>query len=885
MEIQDIKNKLTLSTVLHHYNLKPDKQLRLKCPFHDDKTPSMQIYYKTHTAYCFSSNCKTHGKSLDVIDFILYKENLTKHEAIKKAVAILGGETKPTTKTKAENTDLQRAVFLEKMFTYFKNAIHNSKPAQEYLKNRCLDFQKTEVGYNSGQFHHGTRKDEILINEALKYGLLLDLGLKARTGDIAYKPFGKLGVCFPLKNKENQIVSLYFRSTLDDKAQRHFYLKDRQGLYPSYPKLETKKLILTESIIDAASLLEQTEISSSYEILSLFGTNGFSEEHSEAIKNLTELQEIIFFLNGDEPGIKAVEKYAPMLKSEYPNLKITNVEVPQNEDVNSLLQSHDKEILTHLIETRKEYTFLFSSGEPPQALSFSNEIPIEKNNLQSVNLQSANPLNTNNPHNLHYTGKEADYYIKGFKCEQLDSLKVTLQTKSEQYFYSSKLDLYEHKQLETYIKLSAEKLQLKKKDVENDLHHLTNLLEHYRDKQHFEKQHKKESKIQVTNQTATKCIEFLKQENLIKEFNKVIEKTGITGEETNRILLFIIASSFKMPDTLHALIQGSSGSGKTRLLKIISHLMPDEDVKRYTRVTDNSFYNQDEYFFVNKLLCFEDMDGLKEDAQLAVRELQSNEILITSTSIKDTNGSIRGGERTVRGPIASLSCTTKGENYEDNISRCFLIAVDESREQTLRIINYQNELSAGLIDKEEQKNKTIFVQNCMRLLKSYEVINPYANKIKLPEQAHKIRRLNELYQSFVKQITLLNQYQRKQDKQGRLITEKQDLQTACDILFESIVLKVDELDGPLRGFYEKLKNYVLAKGKEYEFTQREVRQFLNISKAQCSRYFYSLQGMEYIRVKFTGNQRKMCYIIDYWDNYGSLENLGDFTKFESNILT
>ena len=61
-----------------------------------------------------------------------------------------------------------------------------------------------------------------------------------------------------------------------------------------------------------------------------------------------------------------------------------------------------------------------------------------------------------------------------------------------------------------------------------------------------------------------------------------------------------------------------------------------------------------------------------------------------STSIKDSNGSISGGERIVRGPIASLSCTTKGETYEDNISRSFLIAVDESREQTLRVIQYQN---------------------------------------------------------------------------------------------------------------------------------------------------------------------------------------------------
>ncbi len=34
---------------------------------------------------------------------------------------------------------------------------------------------------------------------------------------------------------------------------------------------------------------------------------------------------------------KAVAKYAPMLKAEYPSLKITSVEVPQNEDVNSFI--------------------------------------------------------------------------------------------------------------------------------------------------------------------------------------------------------------------------------------------------------------------------------------------------------------------------------------------------------------------------------------------------------------------------------------------------------------------------------------------------------------------------------------------------------------------
>jgi len=256
MEIQEIKSKLTISEVIKYYGLKADKQNRLKCPFHEDKTPSMQLYYKTQTAFCFSSNCKVNGKTVDVIDFILHKENCTKHEAIKKAIEIIGGETRQVKANTEENKRQSATDFLERMFTYFKNAVHNSPPAKEYLQSRCIDFKNTEVGYNAGQFHHGARKDEALIKECLEYGILLDLGMKARTGDTAYKPFGKWCIVFALRNKTGEIVSLYFRSTLADKEQRHFYLRDRQGLYPHYPPTSTKKLLLTESIIDCVTLLQ-----------------------------------------------------------------------------------------------------------------------------------------------------------------------------------------------------------------------------------------------------------------------------------------------------------------------------------------------------------------------------------------------------------------------------------------------------------------------------------------------------------------------------------------------------------------------------------------------------------------------------------------------------
>ena len=453
MEIAEIKTRLTLSQVLKHYGLKPDKNLRLRCPFHDDRTPSLQVYYKTHTCYCFSTNCKTHGRAMDVIDFVMHKENCTKHEAILRAKAMVNGTVVEASKTNAGNPgqeqESERPALLEQVFTYFKNGVHNSKPAKEYLAGRCLDYTKTEVGYNSGQFHHGKRKNEDLIRTCVEHGILLDLGQKSRTGNPAYKPFGKWCVVFPLRDESYRITGLYFRSTLEKKNQRHFYLKGRQGLYPHYPKQETRKLILTESIIDAASLLEQPEIKSKYGVLALYGTNGLTEEHQRAIKELPMLEEIIFFLNGDEAGRSAVAKYAPMLKGEYPELKTTNVQVPENEDVNSLLQGHSPEILSHLIKTRKEYDFLFSveksiEKEKDERVNsagakvwetfdgVNHEVGGQANPImEEVKEDAPKPqttgLDASNPYNLKYAGTEARYQVKGFKLNQLDSLKITLQ--------------------------------------------------------------------------------------------------------------------------------------------------------------------------------------------------------------------------------------------------------------------------------------------------------------------------------------------------------------------------------------------------------------------------------------------------------------------------
>ncbi len=164
---------------------------------------------------------------------------------------------------------------LNEVFLKLRQNLSRSKKASDYIKGRNLNTVALEIGYN----HYGTD----------------------------YKQLQNC-IIFPLKEKLCHIVSLYGRSISDKKnakptklVGRHCYLKNRNGLYPNYPSEETKTIIITEAIIDAATLLSYTD----FTVLSLFGTNGWNEEHPEAIKSLNHLEEIIFFMDGDEAGCKA----------------------------------------------------------------------------------------------------------------------------------------------------------------------------------------------------------------------------------------------------------------------------------------------------------------------------------------------------------------------------------------------------------------------------------------------------------------------------------------------------------------------------------------------------------------------------------------------------
>ena len=845
MELKQIKQQLSIGQVLQYYNLKPDKNNRLLCPFHNDKTPSLQIYPTTNTYCCFSSNCNAGtGDAIQLIQLMEASSGsaCSKHEALTKAALLLNGSTTPAAKLfiKAAPTPnsehaLEKIAVLTKLFKYFTKALPLTKKAVDYLEGRVINYKLHEVGCNTGDWHHKLNEKNFIAS-CEHYGLL-----KAKPAG-GFTTWAKDCIIFPLKNQENKIISLYGRSITNDSDSRHFYLNNRSGLYPGYPSLQTKGLILVESIIDAASLLQQEAIKTNYEILSLYGTNGLTDEHITAIASLPQLEEIILMLNADEPGEAATHKHAYTLHGLLPHIHITHTSLPAGEDVNSVLCTHDDAgVLVNIIESRTDFSFSIENKK--------SEIIIPPALQQSK-------LDTRNSELLIYDNCEL--YIEvlgGIKITGLDRMKVTLKICSKAplrgvgglQWYS--IDLYNQVQREQTINNVAETLELSSQQTTSTFINLITELEQHRIKKIEALQPKEKPINELTAIQRQTAVNELKKPKLLQRTGQLLHQCGIVGEENNSLIAYLIFTKRKQEVPLHVMFLGSSGSGKTYLQERISELIPDEDKLEITQITENALYYFKQHELQHKLILIEDLDGAMT-VFYPLRELQTKRRISKTVTLKDSKGNLKTITLTVEGPVCVSGCTTKEKIYEDNANRCILLYTDQSRDQDKRINEYQTRLAGGEINKERENQYKELFKNMQRVLRPIHIINPFAKYIELPEQVFKPRRTMTLLLGFIESITFYHQYQRevKKDSAGQLYIETtvDDIEAAFTLLKDVLFSKSDELAKATRSFFERLKQH-LADSNQESFTPQQIRKAFRIEPRTIQRYIRELKQYGHIK--------------------------------------
>ncbi len=267
---------------------------------------------------------------------------------------------------------------------------------------------------------------------------------------------------------------------------------------------------------------------------------------------------------------------------------------------------------------------------------------------------------------------------------------------------------------------------------------------------------------------------------------------------------------------------GGSGTGKTYLQEKISELIPENDKKIITILSENAFYYFEKKEITHKLILIEDMDGA-EAVLYPLRELMSKRIISKTVTIKDSKGNNKTVSLTVKGPICLAGTTTKERLYEDNANRAILIYLDNTKEHKEAIMNYQRKLSAGKIDTKKEEEIKEFFKDIQTVLRPVKVRNPYAEQLKIPEHVFKPLRTNSHYLAFIETITFYHQYQRtlKTDTgtgsptcEPYIETTIEDIEQANDLLKDILLAKSDELTNACRDFFEKLKTSLKKEGKD-----------------------------------------------------------------------
>jgi hypothetical protein len=479
---------------------------------------------------------------------------------------------------------------------------------------------------------------------------------------------------------------------------------------------------------------------------------------------------------------------------------------------------------------------------------------------------AARKLNTSNPESLEYSNEILNQTVLGgIKLEGLDRMRVTLKvelTDSSRPPVRHNLDLYNDSQLEKFIRKIAEKLEIGTSVIAASLSELTEQLEKYRLDEIKHQQNTTNEIKHLTEQEKTEAKENLKEPNLLETTAKNLQNTGIQGEEKNALILLLAMTSRKMKDPLSVICLAKSGVGKSYLMEKVAQCIPSEEAKEHTQFSGNSFYYFKREEIKGTVFLIEDLDGAQA-VMFPIRELQTKKRISKTVTIKDKSGQMRTITLIVEGPVSVIGCTTKEKIYEDNANRAILIYLDGSKEQDERIMNYQKNLRANLIDTHTEKQLQEKLQNMQRVLEPVKVVNPYAPLINIPKEDFKPRRTLPLLLGFIETITFYHQYQRPQqadEQTGEIYIEVHptDVEAAFKLMQDVLFRKADELSGAAREFYQfvsdKERKFTDPKNNNGKgFYARNVREETRVHPRTLNRYLNELA--EYGLIQITGGNK------------------------------
>lgn len=179
------------------------------------------------------------------------------------------------------------------------------------------------------------------------------------------------------------------------------------------------------------------------------------------------------------------------------------------------------------------------------------------------------------------------------------------------------------------------------------------------------------------------ALDLLQKEDFFNQVVAAVNKAGVEGEEQNVLALYIVATSRYLERPLNAIVKGQSAGGKNWVVSRVLQQFPRSEVREISSTSERAWnYSEDD--FHHKVVYLQERNEASGGVHPA-RLLISEGKLIHTISTR-CGRSFTTEQHVARGPIAFISTTTKNQIQIDDETRHISLWVNESEEQSRRII-------------------------------------------------------------------------------------------------------------------------------------------------------------------------------------------------------
>jgi hypothetical protein len=331
----------------------------------------------------------------------------------------------------------------------------------------------------------------------------------------------------------------------------------------------------------------------------------------------------------------------------------------------------------------------------------------------------------------------------------------------------------------------AKKLKLGKKDLRNSFTAFEKDLQDQERGQHGEGRAEDDLAPEPGTNLYERAMELLRCPDLLRKAAEDMERLGHVGEPGNKQLAFVCAISARAGRPIQPSTHAESSTGKNFLWDSVLSLLPPELVMKRSAISDKALFRT-EADLRGAVLYLQEVAG-SEGADFTIRVLQSAQYLEYEATEKMPDGSFGTVVHRKEGPVVVVQTTTEIRLYHENDTRVFPIYLDESVEQTERIVySALHRASTGGISQEDREDVLGVWHSAIRLLEPAEVIVPYAELIQVPSHRVRVRRDVNRLLDVIRVHAWLHQHGRERDEQDRILATEADFHKAVELVADSL---------------------------------------------------------------------------------------------------